>query len=209
MNMKQAEITAKKTNGVNVSLKTNTITKIAILSVIAYVLMLLEIPVFFFPGFLKMDLSDLPALIGAFALGPMVGVIIELVKNILHWMTASQTGGVGEIANFIVGTAWILPAAFTYKKLKTKKSAVLGMVIGVIVMAGIAALCNYYFLIPFYANFMPIEAIIEMSAAANAMITNMKTLILYGIIPFNLFKGAIITIITMLIYKKISPILHK
>ncbi len=207
--MKQPEMTVHKNSKTNVSLKTSLLTKTAVLSVLAYVLMLLEFPVFFFPGFLKMDVSDLPALIGAFALGPMVGVTVELIKNILHWITASQTGGIGDLANFIVGIAWILPAAFIYRHKKDKKSAVIGMITGVIVMSVVAAFTNYYMLIPLYSKIMPLEAIIEMSAAANTMITDINTLILYGIIPFNLFKGTIITVLTLLVYKKLSPILHR
>lgn len=207
--MKSNESVATKAARTNVSFKTRMIAKTAVLAVIAYLLMLLEIPVILFPGFLKIDLSDLPALIGGLALGPMVGVTIELIKNILHWITASQTGGVGELANFIVGTAWILPAVWIYRKNKSKKSALLGMVFGTIVMTVIAAFTNYYMLIPFYSKFMPIEAIIEMSAAANPLITDIKTLIIYAIIPFNILKGVIITLITMLVYKKISPILHR
>lgn len=195
--------------GTNVSLKTNFLTKTAILSVIAYILMLLEIPVFFFPGFLKIDLSDLPALLGAFALGPAAGIIIELIKNVLHWITATHTGGVGELANFIVGCALIIPAAFIYRKNKNKINAVIGMLTGIVAMSLVAAITNYYILLPFYAKIMPLEAIIEMSAASNAFITDIKTLILYGIIPFNIFKGVIISVITVLIYKKLSPILHK
>lgn len=204
--MKQAEITKKETN---VSQKTNLLTKTALLSVIAYILMLLDFPLFFFPGFLKIDLSDLPALLGAFALGPVAGVIIELIKNVLHGITATHTGGVGEVANFIVGCAWVLPAAIIYRKNKSKKNAVIGMLAGVVVMSLVAAVTNYYILIPFYEKIMPLEAIIQMSAAANALITDMKTLVLYGVIPFNIFKGVIISVITIIVYKKLSPILHR
>lgn len=185
------------------------ITKVSILSVIAYVLMVLEMPVIMFPAFLKIDFSDIPAILGAFALGPTAGIMIELVKNILHWITSTTTGGVGELANFVIGCAWIIPAAFIYKRHKQKKYAIIGMIVGTMSMAIIGGIVNYYVMIPFYAKIWPMEAILEMSAAANPLIVDLKTLIFYGIIPFNLLKGIIISIVTMLIYKKLSPIIHR
>jgi len=196
-------------NGMNVNSKTHFIAKTAILSVLAYVVYLIEIPVFFAPVFLKIDASDLFALLGAFAMGPLAGVAIELIKNLLHMITVGSSGGIGELANFVVGIAWIVPAAMIYRANKTKKSAVLGMTVGIIAMAVVAAVFNYYVLIPFYTRFMPIEAIIGMGSAVNASIVDLKSLIIYAIIPFNLFKGIIITVITALVYKKLSPILHK
>jgi len=196
-------------NGMNVTSKTHFIAKTAILSVLAYVVYLIEIPVFFAPVFLKIDASDLFALLGAFAMGPLAGVAIELIKNLLHMITVGSSGGIGELANFIVGIAWILPAAIIYRRNKTKRSAIVGMIVGILVMAGVAAIFNYYVLIPFYTRFMPIEAIIGMGAAVNDSIVDLKSLIIYAIIPFNLFKGTIITILTALVYKKLSPILHK
>jgi len=193
----------------NVSKKTSFITKVSVLSVIAYVLMFIEVPVIMFPGFLKLDISDVPAILGAFALGPVAGIIIELIKNILHWITRTSTGGVGEFANFVVGCAWIIPAAIIYKMHKSKKYAIVGMIVGTIAMAVIGGIMNYYVMIPFYAKIMPIQVILDMSAAANPLIVDLKTLILYGIVPFNLIKGIIISIVTVLIYKKVSPIIHR
>ena len=186
---------------------TNSLVKISILSVVAYVIMLVEIPVFFFPGFLKIDLSDLPALIGGLALGPVAGIMIELVKNILHFITKTETGGVGELANFLVGIALILPASILYIKYKSKNSAMIGILIGIVAMAVTGALANYYILLPFYAKMMPIEEIIAWSSAANGAIVDMKTLILYAIVPFNVLKGIVVAILTSLLYKRISPIL--
>lgn len=193
----------------NVSKKTSLITKVSVLSVIAYVLMFIEVPILIFPGFLKLDISDVPAILGAFALGPVAGVLIELVKNILHWITRTSTGGVGELANFIVGCAWIIPAALIYKMHKSRKYAIGGMIVGTIAMAVIGGIMNYYVMIPFYAKIMPIQVILDMGAAANPLIVDLKTLILYGIVPFNIFKGVIISIVTVLIYKKVSPIIHR
>ncbi len=186
---------------------TNSLVKISILSVIAYVIMLVEIPIFFFPGFLKIDLSDLPALIGGLALGPVAGIMIQLVKNILHFITKTETGGVGELANFLVGIALILPASILYIKYKSKNAAMLGIVIGIVTMAITGALANYYILLPFYSKMMPLEEIIAWSAAANGAIVDMKTLILYAIVPFNVLKGIVVAILTSILYKRISPIL--
>ena len=183
-------------------------TKIAMLSVIAFILYFLEIQVPIFPGFLKIDISDLPALIGAFALGPIAGIAIEAIKNILH-LLRTTTGGVGEIANFVIGIALVIPAALIYKRAKTKSGAIIGLAVGVISMAVMGGLANYFFLIPFYTNFMPIDAIVGMGTAVNSNINSVLTLVLYGIVPFNLFKGLIISVVTMMLYKRISPILTK
>jgi riboflavin transporter FmnP len=182
-------------------------TKVSILSVIAFVIMFIETPVFVFPGFLKLDLSDVPALVAGFAMGPVAGILVELLKNLMHLLRTS-TGGVGEIANFVIGSAFVVPAAIIYYKNKTKKNAVIGLIIGTIVMAIVGSFANYFVLIPFYQNFMPIDAIIGMSAKANSAIVDMKTLILYGILPFNIFKGIIVSLFTLGIYKKISGILQ-
>jgi riboflavin transporter FmnP len=184
----------------------NTMTKVSILSVIAFIVMFIEAPIFLFPGFLKIDLSDVPALVAGFALGPAAGVAVELLKNILHLLRTS-TGGVGEIANFIIGASMVAPAAFIYHKRKDKHGALLGLFIGVIIMSLVGALANYFILIPFYQNFMPIDAIIGMSAKANSLIVDVKTLIIYGVMPFNLFKGLVVSIFTMLLYKRISGLL--
>jgi riboflavin transporter FmnP len=189
-------------------LNVSTMTKVAMLSVIAFVLMQLELLIPIFPAFLKIDVSDLPALIGAFALGPFAGVAIEAVKNILH-LLQTTTGGVGELANFVIGSAIIVPAAFIYKKNKSKKSAIIGLAIGTVTMAITGALANYFVLIPFYTAFMPIDAIVGMGTAVNHNIDSVWDLVLLGILPFNLFKGAVLSVLTLILYKHLSPILHK
>lgn len=184
----------------------NTMTKVSILSVIAFIIMFIEAPVFLFPGFLKIDLSDVPALVAGFSLGPVAGILVELLKNMLH-LLRTTTGGVGEIANFIIGASMVAPAAFIYHKRRDRHGALLGLLVGVLIMAIVGALANYFVLIPFYQNFMPIDTIIATSAKANSLIVDIKTLIIYGVIPFNLFKGFVISIFTMLLYKRISALL--
>ena len=186
---------------------TNSMVKMAILSVMAYVLMLVDFPIPVFPAFLKIDLSDVPALIGAFALGPVAGVIIQMVKAFLHFMTNSSTGGVGSFANFLVGSAFVFPAAYIYHLNKTRKNAIIGIVAGAVSMAVVGAIANIYILIPFYSSFMPIDAIVQMGTVVNANIVDVPTLVLYGITPFNLLKGVIIGVVTMLLYKNIAPLL--
>jgi riboflavin transporter FmnP len=184
----------------------NTMTKVSILSVIAFIVMFIEAPILIFPGFLKIDLSDVPALVAGFSLGPVAGIAVELIKNVLHLLSTS-TGGVGEVANFVIGASLVGPAAFLYQKKKDRSGAIVGLALGIVAMSIVGALANYFVLIPFYQNFMPIDAIIGMSAQANGAIVDVKTLILYGIVPFNLFKGLVVAVVTMLLYKRISPLL--
>lgn len=183
-------------------------TKISILSVIAFILMQLEFPVPLFPSFLKIDLSDLPALVGGFALGPIVGILIELFKNLMHLIQTS-TSGVGELANFLVGVALVAPASLIYYRDKTKKNAVIGLFVGTIAMGIVGGLSNYFILLPFYANVLkfPINAIVEMGSLVNSNIVDLNSLIFYAIIPFNIIKGMVLSVITMLIYKRISSLL--
>ncbi|WP_430883831.1 ECF transporter S component [Fusibacter sp. JL216-2] len=185
----------------------NLMVKIALLSVISFVIMFIEFPLPLFPPFLKIDMSDIGALVGTFAFGPLAGIAIELLKNILHLMRTS-TGGVGELANFIVGAALVGPAGLIYARNKTMKSALLGLGVGTLVMGLVGAFANYYILIPFYANFMPIDQIITIAQAANSLIVDLNSYILYAVIPFNILKGIVVSILTLLIYKRISPLLH-
>lgn len=193
--------------GVKSRFTTRTMVKISILSVLAYLLMMLEFPIPFFPTFLKVDLSDVPALVGGFALGPIAAVVIQLVKVFLFFITRSETGGVGELANFIIGVSYVLPATVIYQMRKQKKFAIIGAATGTITMCVVGALANIFILIPFYSNFMPIDVIVQMGTVVNSSINSVNTLVLYAITPFNLLKGTIITVVTLLIYKKISPIL--
>lgn len=187
----------------------NSMVKIAFLSVIAYIIMLFEFPIPFFPPFLQIDLSDLPALIGSFALGPIAGIFIELIKNLLHLITKTNTGGVGELANFLVGIALVIPAGLCYSIKRKRSYALSGMLIGTLFMALVGALVNYFILLPFYAKMMPIEAIINMGTAVNSAITDLKTLVLYAMVPFNILKGFVVSVLTILLYKRISPLITK
>ena len=192
--------TKKKT--INVRYMTMT----AMLSAVAFVLMFLEFNVPFMPSFIKMDLSELPALIGAFAMGPASGVVICLIKNLLH-LLMSTTGGVGELSNFILGALFVIPAGLMYKKKKGRKSALIGSLIGAVVMAVVSVFSNYFIVYPVYTAFMPMDTIISMyQAILPSADTLLKCLVIFNM-PFTFVKGLINVIITFLIYKHISPII--
>ncbi|NLW40721.1 MAG: ECF transporter S component [Tissierellia bacterium] len=193
-------------------LNTKSMVKISVLAVISLILMLLDFPLWFTPSFLKFDISDVPALIGSFALGPFAGVLVQLVKNLLNLLVeGSTTGGVGELANFIVGSIYVYSAGLIYYREKNFRNAVIGMTVGTIVMTISISLINYYFMIPFYAKIfgLPLDSIVAMGSAVNKYVVDFKTLILYAIVPFNLFKGIVVTLVTLLIYKRVSPILKR
>lgn len=188
----------------------STLVKISILGAISFIIMLLEFPLWFAPSFYQLDFSDLPALIGSFALGPVAGVTIQLIKNLLNLVfTGTITGGVGELANFLMGSLYVGIAGYIYSKNKTKSSAIKGMILGTIVMSIIGSLLNYFVLIPLYSKLMPIEVILDMAREVNSLIVDLKTLIIYAVLPFNLFKGLLVSAITLPIYKRLSVILNK
>lgn len=176
------------------------------LSAIAFILMYLQFNVPLMPSFIAMDLSELPALIGSFALGPVSGVVICLVKNLLHLMRTS-TGGVGELSNFILGAAFVFTAGIIYKKKKTKQGAMMGSLTGAVVMAVFSVFSNYFLVYPVYTKFMPMEAIISAYQAINPHVDSLLDCLIVFNMPFTFIKGMISVIITLLIYKRLSPII--
>jgi len=191
----------------------NTLVKIAMLSAVATVLMLFEFPLpFIAPTFYELDFSEVPVLVGAFALGPIAGVIIEGMKILLNFiLNGTITAGVGEVANFVMGVVFVFPAALIYKKSKTRKSAIIGLLVGTVLLLIVGSLINIYVMIPAYgaAFGMPQEAFIGMAAAIWPAIDSMAEFALYCVMPFNLIKCILVSGVTILIYKKLSPILHK
>lgn len=182
------------------------LTVTAMLSAVAFILMFLEFSVPVMPSFIKMDLSELPALIGSFAMGPACGVMICLIKNLLH-LTMTYSGGIGELSNFIMGASFVFCAGMIYKKIKTKRGAVIGSMTGAVVMALISFPSNYFIVYPVYEKMMPRETII----AAYQMILPAadelwKCLLIFNV-PFTFVKAVFSVVITMLVYKKLSPIL--
>ncbi|MGE5628709.1 MAG: ECF transporter S component [Solirubrobacterales bacterium] len=191
--------------------KLNKMIKVSMLSVIAFLLMFLELATPFFPAFLKIDISDLPALIGAFALGPVAGIGIELLKNILHGLFVGGTAFIGEFANFLVGSVFVVTAGIFYSRNKTRKNAVIGMVLGTVFMTVAASFLNYFVLLPLYEKVLsfPVVAVVGMGAAINPNIKDLNSFIIWAIMPFNFIKGVIISVITLPVYKRVSTIIHK
>ena len=195
----------------NTTNKTRKLVEIGMLGAIATVLMLFEFPIpFIAPPFYELDFSEVPVLVGAFALGPVAGATIELVKILINLLiNGTATAFVGEIGNYILGCSFIIPAALIYKKKKSKKNALIGMIAGTITMTVLGCFLNAYVLLPTYAAAfgMSIEKIVEMGSAVNGNITNIMTFVVLAVAPFNILKGFIVSAITLLIYKHISPIL--
>lgn len=190
----------------NRTLNVRTISMIAMLSAISFVLAFFEFPVPLSPSFARMDLSDLPALIGAFAFSPIAGLMIELVKNILQLMTSS-TGGIGELANFIMGDSFAFVAGLIYRYRKTKKTAYLSCMVASVVMGVMAAIVNYFILLPMFELFMPLEQMIASFGKFIPFIDTKLDVVLYNALPFNLLKGLAISVVTMLLYKRLTPVL--
>lgn len=191
---------------------THFISYTAIFSAMAGFLMFLEIPLFFAPGFYKIDLSEIPILICTFYLGPVAGVVSELLKIVVKLVfKGTTTAFVGDFANFVVGCSFVLPASVIYHAKRGKKSALVGMIVGTLVMTVFGSLFNAVYLLPTFAELygMPLDAIIAMGSEVNSAINSVSTLVLFAVVPFNLLKGAIVTVLTMLLYKRISPLLHK
>ena len=194
--------TQKRTFLQNVRILTMT----AVLSAIFFVLAFFEFPVPLSPSFARMDLSDLPALIGAFAYGPMSGIMIELVKNALQLLTSS-TGGIGELANFIIGSSFVVTAGLIYKSHKTKKTAMIACLIASVTMGIVASIVNYFILLPVFEAFMPLDQLIASFGEFIPFIKTKLDIVLFNAFPFNVLKGIGISIVTMLLYKRLSPIL--
>ncbi|MCR5667592.1 MAG: ECF transporter S component [Lachnospiraceae bacterium] len=189
--------------------KVRYLTVTAMLAAVAFVLQFLEFVVPFMPGFIKLDLSDLPALIGAFAMGPVCGVLIECVKNLLH-MSVSTTGGIGEICNFFMGACYVLPAGIIYKHHKTKKVAIEASFVGAISMAILSFPINYFVVYPFYITVFfggDTETCVKMYQAIVPSVNELWQCLLFFNVPFTFVKGMVCVLITLLIYKRISPVL--
>ena len=197
-------------NKVNTStmIRTKDMTKVAMLSVIGFVLMYFQLPLTFVaPPFMKLDISDLPVLMGAFTMGPVYGIIIAALKNLMHIIfKGTMTAGVGELSNFIISSTFAVISSYIYRKHRTYKGAVLSMTVGVVAMTILAMTSNYFVVFPLYGKVMPMDAIIAMGSAITPKITGLFTMMIYSVLPFNLIKGFTTSAVMMLVYKKISPL---
>lgn len=179
--------------------KLNKQIRIALLSGIAFVLMYFDFPLPIFPVFLKIDLSDIPALIGAFALGPVAGVVIELIKNILYTLIkGSSSMLIGEFANFAIGATWVFVAGYIYNRNRTFKTAIIGLVSSVVAMTVMAVLLNYFVLLPMYVNVFKVD-----------LGGSIGSFIAVATVPFNILKGTIASAATVLLYKPVIAVINR
>lgn len=189
--------------------KVQKLTATAIMGAMATVLMFVKISVpMFMPWFIKFDLSELPALIAAFAVGPLSGVCVCLIKNLVNLMS-SYSAGVGELSNFLIGCGLVIPAGLIYKSNKTKKNALIGALVGSVTMALVSLPSNYFIVYPAYVSmgFMPMDAIIQAYQALNPKVETLLDALVWFNMPFTLVKGLCSTAVTMAVYKYISPII--
>ena len=193
--------------------RTRTITQIAMLGALAGVLMNIEFPIpFLAPSFYQLDFSEIPVLVGTFAMGPVAGILIEVVKVLVHLVTmGTVTAGVGDFANFIFGCAFVVPAGLIYRfhHKKSRVHAVAGMAVGTVLTAILACFINAFVLLPAYGKAfgMPIETFIQMGSAVHSSVNGLLTFALLIIAPFNIFKYAVTSLIVFVIYKKIRVVL--
>lgn len=190
--------------------KVHRLALVAMLSAIAIILNMFSIPLGFLPSFYKIDLSELPVILGAFTMGPVAGVAIEFVKIMLNLLVnGTSTAFVGEFANFVIGCSFVVPASILYYSRKTKKNAVFGLVLGTAACILAGCLMNAYVLLPAYSKafHMGIENLVAMGTEKNGLITGMSSFVIFAVAPFNLLKCGAVSILIMLVYKKISHLL--
>ncbi len=178
-----------------------------VLGAVAAVLMILGTPVPFMPSFIELDFSELPALIAAFAMGPWSGVLVCLIKNLVN-LPLTTTGCVGEASNFLLGVCFVLPAGLIYRFHHNRRAALLASVLGAVAMGLLSLPINYYLTYPAYAKFLPIEQIVGMYQEIFPGVDGLFACLLMFNVPFTCMKGLLVTVLTFLIYKPLSPILH-
>ncbi|RIM04626.1 ECF transporter S component [Staphylococcus chromogenes] len=177
--------------------QTRRIILVGMLSGIAFVLMFLKFPLPFLPPYLTVDFSDVPALIATFSFGPIAGIMVELIKNILNFFF-NMSDPVGPIANFLAGSSFLLTSYFFYRKRRTQTALIVGLAVATIVMTLVLSILNYFILLPLYGMIMNLSDVVN----------NLKVIVTAGIIPFNLIKGVLIAIILLLLFPRIKNALH-
>ncbi|MDO4268771.1 MAG: ECF transporter S component [Eubacteriales bacterium] len=191
-------------------LTTKNVVLMGMFGALAGVLMVFEVPLpFLAPSFYGLDISEVPVLVGSFALGPVAGVVTEVVKILVKLVIKpTSTGFVGELANLTFGCAMVVPAGLIYKLNRTRKGAVLGLAAGTALMTVAAVIGNALVMLPFYSNFMPLDTIIAAGAAINPAVSNIWSFVIICVGPFNVLKGVVVSVITALVYKRISAVIH-
>ena len=189
--------------------RTRALTGTAMLAAVATILMYMEFPIPIMPGFIKMDISELPALIASFAYGPLSGIAVCLIKNLIK-LPSTSTAAVGELFNFVMGALFVGVAGLIYKRNKTRKGAIVGALLGALVMAVVSVPYNYFIVYPAYVVMyhLPLDAIIGMYQAINPNVNGLLACLLVFNLPFTFVKGALDAVLCFLVYKPLSPILH-
>lgn len=188
------------------SQRTRTLTYTALMAAISTVVMFFEFTFPPFPPFLKFDLSGLPILLTAFIMGPVQAVVVTLIKDLFH-VLSTTTGGVGELADFLILSAFALTAGTIHRKMPSVKGTAIACLCGTVVIAIVGALANYFLLIPFFSQLMPIDAIIAACNAVNPAVDSLMGYILFGAVPFNMAKGIVISVVTVVTYKKLAHVM--
>lgn len=193
----------------NSTSKVRVLTGTAMLGAVAAVLMYLEFPIPIMPAFVKLDVSELPALIASFAYGPVSGILVCLIKNLIK-LPSTSTAAVGELFNFVMGALFVGVAGLIYKRNKTRKGAIVGALLGALVMAVVSVPYNYFIVYPAYVVMyhLPLDAIIGMYQAINPNVNGLLACLLVFNLPFTFVKGAMDAVLCFLVYKPLSPILH-
>lgn len=193
-------------------LTTKKMTVIAMLSAISAVLMVLEIQLPFSPSFIKFDFSDLPVMLGGVLLGPLAGIIIACMKILLNFiLNGTTTMFVGELSNLVLTLAFVLPASCIYRKERTRDNAIIGLIVSVIFTSLLSIISNIYFIFPLYGKMfgMSMSDIVNMVIVTNPLVKDIPTMIIFSLLPFNILKYTVISIITMMSYKKLSYLFKK
>jgi riboflavin transporter FmnP len=181
----------------------------ALMGAIGFILMFVELGVPIMPSFIKFDISELPALIATFAFGPLYGVLVCFLKNALH-LLVTNTAGVGEMANFLMGIFFVVPAGLIYRFRKSRKTALIGSLVGALAMGLSCVAINYFIIYPIYYRIMLPEQVIlsAYQAILPSVDSILKSLLIFNL-PFTAAKGIIVSVLCFLVYKKLSPILKK
>ena len=190
--------------------RTHKLVVTAMLGAVAFVLQLLEFPIpFLIPSFVQMDFSELPALLATFSIGPVSGVSVCLIKNVVKVIFKTTTGGVGELCNFLIGAALVVPAGLLYRRMKTRKGALIGSLAGAVCMGILSVPINYFISYPIYTAFMPLDVIISMYQELIPSVNGLLSCLVIFNLPFTMLKGLLCSALCFAVYKPLSPLLHK
>ncbi len=191
-------------------LTTKNVVLMGMFGALAAVLMAFEVPLpFVAPSFYGLDFSEVPILVGSFAMGPLAGVVMEAVKILVKLVIKpTSTGFVGEFSNFTLGCTMVVPAGLIYQLHRTKKGAMVGLTVGTVLMTAAGIVVNALVMLPFYSNFMPLDSIIAAGAAINPAVGSVWSFALICVGPFNIVKGVAVSLVTVLVYKRISRMIH-